>query len=295
VTTIAGWEILTYPTTDDDPSVLRRELAMRIERNMLSDWAEGLRIGFAETAGDTATVDVTTGPSGSVEALHSLVDDHGRGYVAATRVVPVDGGSEATCRITPIRRYARDHAPAQVAVGDGMEVRVEAHLNVLRGTRPGHGTMLRRADLARTEPPGTSDPMWTRGSAVPGLLFSGCGLGPRPHKEPQVVLVDRSSLYAMDHVDEPVLMGRSVTGWCSVEWIRGVVPEALAIDATWQSTPSATAGRLEVLDTGDAGLWRTVTPVPEPLRADWESEEEPVALVRTDATEVFRALTQLAT
>jgi hypothetical protein len=154
------------------------------------------------------------------------------------------------------------------------------------------------------ELPGATEPVWARASALPGLFFASRALGPRPRSEPLVVLIGRPSL--TDVVTgsgsssgraaiDLAALARGLTAWWSLEWIRGVVPECLAIDEAWHCATSATAGRLEILDAGDAGLWRIVTDVPEPLRADWKGDEEPVALRRTNATEVFAELVRVVT
>jgi hypothetical protein len=309
---VAGWEIAVHPATHADPTVLRRRIPTRIEPAMRYDWAAGLRAGFAENLGYTITIDTTAStPQGSIHSLHTFTDRLGRGHVVDTLARPVADGSDVICHIIPMSRYARDLRSSSSAQLEGEEVRMEAHITMHHKAGQSHGTFLRRADLVRIELPNATDPTWTLTSALPGLLFAGCGLGPRPPAKPLVVLADRPSLTDLlaqldsqevhsepntlgQAADELTRLARSLTAWWSLEWVRGMVPETLAVDEAWQSATSATVGRLEVLDAGEAGLWRVVTRVPEPLRIDWESDEEPVALCRTNATEVFDALVRLA-
>lgn len=306
---VAGWEIAVHPATKTDTTILRRTISTRIQPAMRHDWAAGLCAGLAETAGNTIIIDTTAAESqGSVHTLHTFTDRLGHGHMAAILARPVATGSDITCRITPMSRYAHELGIASPAYLEGEEVRVEAHITVHRGVTRGHGTILRRGDLCRIELPGATNPTWARASALPGLLFTGCELGPRPRSEPLVVLVDESSLTDLltqsnnsqahdshsQAVGELTKLARGLRAWWSLEWVRGVVPETLAVDEAWHPAASATAGRLEVLDAGDAGLWRIMACVPEPLRPDWEGDEEPVALCRTNAIEVFDTLVRLA-
>jgi hypothetical protein len=306
---VAGWEVTDHPATNADPVVLRRTIATRIRPAMRHDWAAGLCAGLAETAGHTITIDTTAAePQGSVHTLHTFTDRFGHGHMAATLARPVATGSDITCRITPMSRYAHELGFASPAYPEGDEVIVEAHITVHRGVTRGHGTILRRGDLGRIELPGVTNPTWARASALPGLLFTGCELGPRPRSGPLVVLVDEPSLTDLltqsnspqardahsQAAGELTRLARGLRAWWLLEWVRGVVPKTLAVDEAWHSAASATGSRLEVLDAGDAGLWRIMARVPEPLLADWEGDEEPVALCRTNATEVFTALVRLA-
>ena len=52
-------------------------------------------------------------------------------------------------------------------------------------------------------------------------------------------------------------------------------------------------GRLEVLDAGEHGLWRVLTDLPEAIADDLPGDEEPVALVRAAAADIWQELTLL--
>ncbi|MEU6155607.1 hypothetical protein ABZ816_37045 [Actinosynnema sp. NPDC047251] len=259
-------------------------------------------------------VDVDTAPaglpSGSVRALHCMIDRRGRGIALETAASPDRDGTSATCWTSTVGDYARDRdtarrvvagRPARPPQRDDMPCGLPFHARLVlrRDTGTDEITLMGKGNEVDVDD-GTG-PVPTPVDHVPRMLVELLAIAPRPRPTSDAFVVTnpdaltrlldsdpadadaaRAVLAAPRLADEVAAdlaaLARGVASRWALEWVRDGLP----------------LRRIDIVDAGDAGLWSVRADVPPLFAAELGEDVTPIMLGRVGPAEVFRELTLLS-
>ncbi len=320
----ARWERVETPACQGGvPAVVRTaapaDLADIAPSALLDDATAGLTGWFPSVLPIDATVDPPETLRGATRLLHAAIDRNGGGMAIET-LMSRDG--EVTCWVSPATRYAAELPAARRAMAGRPPLKApedpeqpgvpvaEARLTVAGDEI---WTVQRRGPLAQAVRE-AAEPERLLASALPVWLSSVTGMGPRPAPDGHGLLITsrsalerlldltapgdaavRAALDAPGLSDEETARLRTLvhhlTCRWTLEWTSGQDDAQEPADDGWSTARVTREGRLEVLDAGEHGLWRVLSDLPEAIADDLPGDEEPVALVRAAASDIWQELT----